>query len=70
VSGAEDLSYEQLAAVRTAACCLRDMGVLFLTERDRMGDVIKRIDAAVQLKRERDAARAERRSRQHTEAEE
>jgi len=63
MSGAEDLTYEQLTAARKAASCLLDSGVLFITERNRMGEVLRRIDSAVQLKRERDAARAECRSR-------
>jgi hypothetical protein len=63
MSGAEDLTYEQLTAARKAASCLLNSGVLFITERDRMGEVLKRIDSAVQLKRERDAYRAERQSR-------
>jgi len=58
VSGAEDLTYEQLAATRQAACRLLNSGVLFITERNRMGEVIQRIDSAVQLKRERDAYRS------------
>lgn len=63
MSGAEDLTYEQLAAVRKAANFLLNSGVLFILERNRIGEVIARIDSAVQLKRERDAYRAERQSR-------
>jgi hypothetical protein len=58
--GAEDLTYEQLAAARRSATALLGSGVLFIMDRERTGDVLRRIDTAVQLNRERDAARAER----------
>jgi len=63
MSGPEDLTYEQLATARKAATTLLGSGVLFIVDRDRIGDVLTRIDSAVRLKHERDAARAERQSR-------
>jgi hypothetical protein len=71
MSGAEDLTYEQLAAARVAAKALLNSGVLFIMDRERMNDlvrrldsILKRVDSAQCLKRERDAYRAERESPQ------
>lgn len=69
VSGAEDLTYEQLAAARAAAKALLDSGVLFIMDHARMNDlvrrldsILKRLDSAQRLKQDRDAYRAERES--------
>ena len=58
-NGPEDWSYERLTAIRSAACTLLGSGMLWIHERMHVGQVIARIDAAVHLKRERDAYRAE-----------
>lgn len=63
MSGIEDLTYEQLTEARKAATALLKSGVLFIMDRERMSEVLKRIDSAERLKRERDAASAERQSR-------
>jgi hypothetical protein len=69
MSGAEDLTYEQLAAARVAAKTLLNSGVLFIMDRDRMNDlvrrldsILKRLDSAQRLKQDRDAYRPERAS--------
>jgi hypothetical protein len=51
MSGAEDLTYDQLTVARKAVSSLQNSAVLFITERDRMGEVLQRIDSAVQLPR-------------------
>ena len=55
---AADLSYERLAAARSAACQLVDSGVLFIHERDHLAQIIARLDAGAHLKHERDQAKA------------
>lgn len=55
-------SYERLAATRTAAAQLRDSGFVWTHERTHLDEIIKRVDATVKLKRERDADHAERKS--------
>ncbi len=75
MSGAEDLTHEQLAAARVAAKALLNSGVLFIMDRERMDDlvwrldhILNRLDSAQRLRQDRDACRAERESqaRQHT----
>jgi hypothetical protein len=69
MSGAEDLTYKQLAETRGAANTLLHSGVLFIMDRKAMDDlvwrineIIKRLDSAQRLKQDRDAYRAERES--------
>jgi hypothetical protein len=65
--GASDMhtewTYERLTATRTAAAQLRDSGFVWTHERTHLDEIIARLDSTVKLKRERDAARAERQSR-------
>ena len=53
-------SNERLAATRTAAAQLRDSGFVWTHERAHLDEIIERIDATVNLKRQREAYHAER----------
>ena len=57
------LSYERLAAIRTAASQLRDSGVVYLHELSHLDEIIGRLDGAVRLKGEREADAARRKAR-------
>ena len=57
-------SYERLATTRTAAVKLRDSGFIWTHEQTHLDEIIERIDATVNLKRERDACRARGKSRE------
>jgi hypothetical protein len=58
-----DWSYERLAALRGGAVNVRDSGFLWIHERTHLDEIIERVDATVQLKRERDAYQASKKKR-------
>jgi hypothetical protein len=50
-----ELSYEHLAEYRSYAVKLRDSKVVFIHDRVHLQELVDRIDAAVKLKRDREA---------------
>ena len=59
----ETWSYERLRSVRATASRLLGSGMLWLHEQMHVREVIRRLDAAVHLKQERDAYQAEKAAR-------
>ncbi len=56
-------SYDRLATLRGGAVKVRESGFLWIHEQTHLDEIIERIDATVQLKRERDAYQASKKKR-------